>query len=88
MPKWNQIQLQILGWSNLNSIRKNAEVVGEKVHDLLSAIKFTRSLSEIGIKKGHLPKIIERVHGNEDLANDPGSYGTKEEIENFMLKII
>lgn len=79
---------QYLGWSNSDNIRKNAEVVGEKVHDLLTMIKFPGSLSAMGIKKDDLPKIIDKVYKDEDLANDPGSYETKEEIEDFLLKII
>jgi alcohol dehydrogenase class IV len=77
-----------LGWSNSDNILKNASVVVEKVHDFLDMIKFPRSLSEIGIKKNELPTIIDKVYGDEDLANDPGSYNTKEEINDFLLKII
>ena len=79
---------QYLGWSNYDDIRKNAEVVVEKVHDFLAMIKFPGSLSAVGIKKEDLPKIIDKVYGDEDLANDPGSYETKEKIEDFLLKII
>jgi alcohol dehydrogenase len=77
-----------LGWSNSDDIRKNAQVVVEKVHNFLAMIKFPGSLSAVGIKKEDLPTIIDKVYGDEDLANDPGSYNTKEEIKDFLLKIV
>ena len=79
---------EYLGWSSSDNKRKNAEIVGEKVSDLLAKIKFPESLSTLGIGKEGFPKIIERLIGNEDLANDPGAYETKQEIEDFLLKII
>ena len=77
-----------LGWSNSDDHTKNGQVIVEKVNTFFDSIKFPRKLSSMGIKKEDLPKIVARVYGDEDLANDPGSYETKEEIEDFLLKII
>ena len=77
-----------MGWSSSTNKEKNAEIVSEKVHELLVKIKFPLTLSEIGIKKENLALIIEKVYGDEDLANDPGSYQDREEIEEFLSKII
>ena len=77
-----------MGWSNTTDESKNASVAVEKIHQFMDAIGYPRKLTDIGIKKDDLDTIIEKVYGDEDLANDPGSYETRDDIKEFIKKAL
>jgi alcohol dehydrogenase class IV len=75
------------GWSNSPDIRKNSELVVDKLKAFMDLIGFPSKLSQIGIKKENFDEIFDKVVNDEDIANDPGSY-TPEEIKVFLKNII
>ena len=66
---------------------KNSEAVISRLFTFREKIGFYTRLRDIGIKKEHIPDILERCIDDEDLENDPGDY-SRENIKRFLEKVI
>ena len=78
---------KFLNWSKKDNDSGNATLVVEKLYSFTESIGFPKRLGETGIKKENISEILDKISGDEDLKNDPGSY-TRKDVKEFLEKII